>query len=599
MTRNVKEMKSKGKNLNNNNTMGVKKVNVEINAKDNASAKFRKVGAAFTAMGAGLGVLTKGFVKAAADQEKSEIILANSLKNIAGASDEQVEALKKQAVALQKVGVIGDEVTMMGQAQFATFQASTDAIMALTPAMQDYAVATFGAKVSSEQMNQAANVFGKLLQGIDIGRLKNQGIIVSDAQRAVLEYGDEAERVAIIQEVMAANLKVTNEIMRSTTEGALQGMRNDFGDLAEIMGSALLPVISKFSGAMSSIISKLNETNPRLLKVIGLVTAIGAAFGLIVGPTLLFIGIAAPAFGMVAAAATAMWIAITGPIGIVIAALAAVGVALYATRDVWVPVIMEMWTSFLQFTEGVRMDVAELVTAMKTTVTEYLDGWRWFVEAYGAELSAWVAAIKSVFTVFMGTIAIIFRTGWEVLQVIFGTVWDLLLGAIKTAMAIFRGDWKDAWEAIVETFESIFGRFGESAEQILGTVLKWINNTIGGISKAIEKFQQLKNLTLSNKGMEAQITTIEERRAADLAAVRSGEMTSIPARANGGPVSAGKTYLVGERGPERFVPSSGGTIIPNGGGGGINLFFEGIFGQDAAEEIGDMVVSKLNLHTAY
>jgi hypothetical protein len=36
------------------------------------------------------------------------------------------------------------------------------------------------------------------------------------------------------------------------------------------------------------------------------------------------------------------------------------------------------------------------------------------------------------------------------------------------------------------------------------------------------------------------------------------------ARANGGPVMAGQGYLVGERGPEFFQPSSSGTIVPNG-----------------------------------
>tara|TARA_R100001443_G_scaffold42885_1_gene56120 strand:- start:262 stop:2379 length:2118 start_codon:yes stop_codon:yes gene_type:complete len=34
-------------------------------------------------------------------------------------------------------------------------------------------------------------------------------------------------------------------------------------------------------------------------------------------------------------------------------------------------------------------------------------------------------------------------------------------------------------------------------------------------------------------------------------------------RANGGPVSGNKRYIVGERGPEMFVPNSGGRIIPN------------------------------------
>ena len=34
-------------------------------------------------------------------------------------------------------------------------------------------------------------------------------------------------------------------------------------------------------------------------------------------------------------------------------------------------------------------------------------------------------------------------------------------------------------------------------------------------------------------------------------------------RANGGPVTSGKSYMVGERGPEMFVPNAGGRIVPN------------------------------------
>ena len=39
-------------------------------------------------------------------------------------------------------------------------------------------------------------------------------------------------------------------------------------------------------------------------------------------------------------------------------------------------------------------------------------------------------------------------------------------------------------------------------------------------------------------------------------------------RADGGPVSAGKPYIVGERGPEVFTPKRTGTIIPNDAMGG-------------------------------
>ena len=46
-----------------------------------------------------------------------------------------------------------------------------------------------------------------------------------------------------------------------------------------------------------------------------------------------------------------------------------------------------------------------------------------------------------------------------------------------------------------------------------------------------------------------------------------------PGRATGGPVTGGQAYMVGERGPELFVPTASGRIAPGGGpvGGGINI----------------------------
>ena len=47
----------------------------------------------------------------------------------------------------------------------------------------------------------------------------------------------------------------------------------------------------------------------------------------------------------------------------------------------------------------------------------------------------------------------------------------------------------------------------------------------------------------------------------------------LPGRAKGGPVSSGQTYMVGERGPELFVPGRSGTIVANDkmGGGNTNV----------------------------
>ncbi|MFM9978880.1 MAG: tail tape measure protein [Sphingomonadaceae bacterium] len=45
-----------------------------------------------------------------------------------------------------------------------------------------------------------------------------------------------------------------------------------------------------------------------------------------------------------------------------------------------------------------------------------------------------------------------------------------------------------------------------------------------------------------------------------------GALTGVPGRATGGPVSPGRAYVVGERGPELFVPTASGSVMAGGGG---------------------------------
>lgn len=47
-----------------------------------------------------------------------------------------------------------------------------------------------------------------------------------------------------------------------------------------------------------------------------------------------------------------------------------------------------------------------------------------------------------------------------------------------------------------------------------------------------------------------------------------GSLFGLPGRATGGPVSPGRPYIVGERGPELFVPTSAGQVNAGGGSGG-------------------------------
>jgi hypothetical protein len=74
------------------------------------------------------------------------------------------------------------------------------------------------------------------------------------------------------------------------------------------------------------------------------------------------------------------------------------------------------------------------------------------------------------------------------------------------------------------------------------------------------------------------------------AAFTGGGMVNIPGRAAGGPVSGGRPYMVGERGPELFVPGSNGNVVPNNAMGGNSYTINVNAGVGDPRAIGQQIV---------
>jgi hypothetical protein len=105
---------------------------------------------------------------------------------------------------------------------------------------------------------------------------------------------------------------------------------------------------------------------------------------------------------------------------------------------------------------------------------------------------------------------------------------------------------------------------------VLGKALQFVATVIGEV---IGLFANLVNII--NKAVNA-IKTVASI-GASIGGAIGGALGFGGNRAMGGPVSSGTAYVVGERGPELFVPGKSGTIVPNGAGGGttINLTVNG------------------------
>ena len=115
--------------------------------------------------------------------------------------------------------------------------------------------------------------------------------------------------------------------------------------------------------------------------------------------------------------------------------------------------------------------------------------------------------------------------------------------AIGTALA--GGDVKNAFAA--------FGEVIASGLQTIGKALI----EFGILAKAVK----VSLAELFNKPLLAIATGVGLIAAG--AALKTALNAGVQARALGGPVSGGTPYLVGERGPELFVPSVSGGIVPN------------------------------------
>jgi hypothetical protein len=278
-----------------------------------------------------------GFLAAATNEAKNaeaaQFRLAHILRTATGASDEQIEALNRQAEALEKVGVISGEAVTQAQAQLATFDLSADTIAKLTPAILDYAVAEKGAAASTEDLKQMTNGLAQALNG-NFASLTRVGFVLDDATKELISNGTEAERTAALVKVLNSTYEGMNVAVRQTTEGGMVALRNEMGRLMETIGNEFLPVLNKVVETITPIIMRITEwvnKNPELtanLIVIALaVTALIAAVGML-GLALI------PVIAGFKAMAVAL-LFLMSPIGVVVIALGVIGFTAYKVASQW------------------------------------------------------------------------------------------------------------------------------------------------------------------------------------------------------------------------------------------------------------------------
>jgi len=180
-----------------------------------------------------------------------------------------------------------------------------------------------------------------------------------------------------------------------------------------------------------------------------------------------------------------------------------------------------------------------------------------------------------------------------ILNTVFIPIVRTLMKAFDTvALSVTKNEEK--LKPLLELMKTIFNFSKTYLAPILINVLgKALQFVAGVVSTVIGLFANLVNII--NKAVTA-IKTVASIGSAIGGAI-GGALGFGGGKAMGGPVSSGMAYVVGERGPELFVPGQSGTIVPNGGRGGntINITVNGAID---AEGTARTIIDVLNRSSA-
>jgi phage-related protein len=146
---------------------------------------------------------------------------------------------------------------------------------------------------------------------------------------------------------------------------------------------------------------------------------------------------------------------------------------------------------------------------------------------------------------------------------------------------LFKGVWDFVGKYLAPIMGTVLGTAFNVAGKAISAVITIVANFIGIITSAVNAVKALASAMASIMG--------------GVGGFIGGAVSSLfgGGKAAGGPVRSGTSYLVGERGPELFTPSSGGSITPSGGLGG-NTYNITVNGALDGEGVARQIVETLN-----
>jgi hypothetical protein len=451
-----------------------KKVEVEITGKDELSGVLGGIKGSLAGLGniamtvatggiallgagmAGLGVFIKQSVDSAMEAQEVMAQLDAVLVSTGGAAGVTSEQAIELADSFQQVTKFSDETILAGENMLLTFtNIGKDVFPAATETMLNMSQALGqDVKNSAIQLGKALN---NPIQGVSA--LRKVGVQFTDDQekmiKSLVESGDLMGAQTLILKELQTEFGGSAEAAGKTFAGQLEILKNQFDEVKESVGMAVIPLLQRFvSGVIVPAI-------PYIQKFADVIINVAEVFGVFFDSmahgadwTALFTVFEdgssyltgfAQAFGLSEEAANTFAAKVSGVFQAVVSAIEPFITFLDIMKmwwDVNGPGIMasvsSMGASIMAAFGQIASEVGPLINNTLAKLSA------WFVEN-GPLIQQYVATIAQVWNELLVPAILI---AWNTISPILSGLVDVILGLVTFIMQVGTGDWAAAWETI-------------------------------------------------------------------------------------------------------------------------------------------------------
>jgi hypothetical protein len=418
---------------------------------------------------AGLAAAGISAARAAAEDQQSAALLAQTLRNSTGATAASVAKTEEWISATSKSAAVADDEL---RPALATLVRATGDVSKSQDAM---GVALDVSAATGKDVESVSNALAKAYAG----NTASLGKLVPGIDKAVLASGD-------MDAIMAELARTTGGSAAAAADSAAgkwKGFQIQMGEAQEAIGGALLPIMTRLGSSLQGVAEWVQRNTTLFLVIAGVIgtlatavlalnvafkvyratTAAVTAVQTIMSAQLITtrIGLAALAIQTtIVSAATKAWAAVqwllnaaltANPIGLVIAAIVAL-----------VAVIVILWNK----NEGFRNAVISAWNAIAAAASAV---WDWIVNVVTAAWNLLLAGARAYIGVYV--------TIWNALRDGVAAVWDWIVNAVRAALAVVVN--------VVRTYVGFYVAIFDGIRSGVGAVWDWLQSAATSALNAI------------------------------------------------------------------------------------------------------------------